>query len=104
MLCLSLTPSLPNSCLVNLLNVFLPLPIFWITFGPLLDTFGKKQAKGHVSLLPGLVLLVALAVHSALACHTLVLRISKCHIKLSLEMPEKITFSEIKVQSYVFYF
>ena len=28
--------------------------------------------------------------------------ISKCHIKLSLEMPEKITFSEIKVQSYAF--
>ena len=31
-------------------------------------------------------------------------KISKCHIKLSLEMPEKITFSEIEVQSYAFYF
>ena len=28
----------------------------------------KKRAKGHVSLLPRLVLLVVLAVHSALAC------------------------------------
>ena len=52
-----------------------------------LDTFEKKRAKGHVSLLPGLVLLVVLAVHSALACHNVVLRISKCHIELSLEMP-----------------
>ena len=33
-----------------------------------------------------------------------ILKISKCYIKLSLEMPEKITFSEIKVQSYAFYF
>ena len=78
------------------------------SFGSLLDRFGhfwrKKRAKGHVSLLPGLVLLVVLAVHSALACHSVVLRISKCHIRLSLEMPEKITFSEIKVQSYAFYF
>ena len=32
----------------------------------------KKRAKGHVSLLPGLVLLVVLAVHSALACHSVV--------------------------------
>ena len=41
------------------------------SFGSLLDRFGhfweKKRAKGHVSLLPGLVLLVVLAVHSALA-------------------------------------
>ena len=65
---------------------------------------GKKGAKGLVILLPGLVLLVVLAVHSALACHNVLLEISKRHIKLSLEMPEKITFSEIKVQSYAFYF
>ena len=33
------------------------------------------------------------------------IEISKCHIKLSLEMPEKITFfSDLKVQSYAFYF
>ena len=40
-----------------------------------LDTFGDKnglKSKGHVSLLPGLVLLVVLAVHSALACHSVV--------------------------------
>ena len=45
------------------------------SFGSLLDRFGhfwKKRAKGHVSLLPGLVLLVVLAVHSALACHSVV--------------------------------
>ena len=45
------------------------------SFGSLLDRFEhfwKKQAKGHVSLLPGLVLLVVLAVHSALACHSVV--------------------------------
>ena len=41
---------------------------FWTA----LDTFGKKRAKGHVSLLPGLVLLVVVAVHSALACHSVV--------------------------------
>ena len=45
------------------------------SFGSLLDRFGhfwgKKRAKGHISLLPaGLVLLVVLAVHSALACHS----------------------------------
>ena len=57
----------PRVVQIHISSVFLPLPIFWITFGPLLDTFGKKQAKGHVSLLPGLVLLVVLAVHSALA-------------------------------------
>ena len=62
----------PRVVQIHISSVFLPLPIFWITFGPLLDTFGKKQAKGHVSLLPGLVLLVALAVHSALACHSVV--------------------------------
>ena len=65
--------------------------------------FWKNGAKGHVSLLLGLVLLVVLAVHSALACHSVVLQISKCHIKLSLEMPKK-NFSEIKVESYAFYF
>ena len=37
------------------------LDVFWTA----LDTFGGKRAKGHVSLLPGLVLLVVLAVHSA---------------------------------------
>ena len=44
------------------------LDVFWTA----LDTFGGKRAKGHVSLLPGLVLLVVLAVHSALACHSVV--------------------------------
>ena len=45
------------------------------SFGSVLGRFGhfwKKRAKGHVSLLPGLVLLVVLAVHSALACHSVV--------------------------------
>ena len=40
------------------------LPIFWITFGLLWTLLEKKKrAKGHVSLLAGLVLLVVLAVH-----------------------------------------
>ena len=45
----------------------------YLSFGSLLDCFvhfWKNQAKGHVSLLPSLVLLVVLAVHSALACHS----------------------------------
>ena len=44
----------------------------WTTLGhfwPLLKIL-EKRAKGHVSLLPGLVLLIVLAVHSALACHS----------------------------------
>ena len=49
------------------------------SFGSVLGRFGhfwKKRAKGHVSLLPGLVLLVVLAVHSALACHSVFRTIS----------------------------
>ena len=45
------------------------------SFGSLLDRFGhfwKKWAIGHVSLQPGLVLLVVVAVYSALACHSVV--------------------------------
>ena len=37
------------------------------SFGPLLKIW-KNRAKGHVSLLPDLVLLVVLVVRSALAC------------------------------------
>ena len=87
----------------SIFQVFLTVTYLLDQSWTALDTW-KKRAKGHVSLLPGLVLLVVLAVHSALACHSVVLKIPKYHIKLSLEMPEKITFSEIKVQSYAFYF
>ena len=71
------SPVIPNSSIVvqkcpgvvqiHISSVFDRYPYF----GPVLDRFGhfwgKKRAKGHVSLLPGLVLLVVLAVHSALA-------------------------------------
>ena len=42
------------------------------TLGPLLKILEKKRGKGHVSLLPELVLLDVLAVHSALACQKIV--------------------------------
>ena len=93
----------PRVVQIHISGVFYRYP----SFGSLLDHFlhfWKKRAKGHVSLRPGLVLVVVLTFRRALACHSVVLETSKCHIKLSLEMPEKITFSEIKVQSYVFYF
>ena len=41
------------------------------TLGPLLKVL-EKRGKGHVSLLPELVLLDVLAVHSALACQKIV--------------------------------
>ena len=58
----------PKSIFQVFLTVTHLLDVFWTA----LDIFAKNWAKGHVSLLPGLVLLFVLAVHSALACHSVV--------------------------------
>ena len=56
----------PRVVQIHISSVFERYPSFGLLWATL-NTFGKKRVKGHISLLPGLVLLVVLAVHSALA-------------------------------------
>ena len=63
----------PRVVQIHILNLFNRYP----SFGSLLDRFEhfcKNRAKGHVSLLPGLVLLVVLAVHLHLAATVKILK------------------------------
>ena len=59
-------PRVAQIHILSVLTVTHLLDHFWTA----LNTFVKNRAKGHVSLLPDLVLLVVLAVHSSLACHS----------------------------------